>query len=50
MGLSGVGTLEAGNWADFAVFDQDPQANIANTKTISAVYVAGNPVPEASPM
>lgn len=50
LNLSGVGALKAGNWADFAVFDQDPQANIANTKTLSAVYVAGNPVPEASPM
>jgi imidazolonepropionase-like amidohydrolase len=50
MGLDDVGTLKPGKWADFDVFDQDPQANIANTKTLSAVYVAGNAVPEASPM
>jgi imidazolonepropionase-like amidohydrolase len=50
IGVSDVGTLAAGKWADFAVFDQDPQANIANTKTLSAVYVAGNLVPAASPM
>ena len=50
LGLSDVGTLEEGKWADFAVFDEDPQADIANTKTLSAVYVAGNLVPEASPM
>jgi imidazolonepropionase-like amidohydrolase len=50
LGLTDVGTLEVGKWADFAVFDQDPQANIGNTKTLSAVYVAGNAVPEASPM
>jgi imidazolonepropionase-like amidohydrolase len=50
LGLTDVGTLKVGKWADFAVFDQDPQANIANTKTLSSVYVAGNPVPEASPM
>jgi imidazolonepropionase-like amidohydrolase len=50
LGLTDVGTLKVGKWADFAVFDQDPQANIANTKTLSVVYVAGNAVPEASPM
>lgn len=50
IGATDVGTLAVGKWADIAVFDQDPQANIANTKTLSAVYVAGNPVPEASPM
>lgn len=50
LGLSDVGTLKVGKWADFAVFDQDPQANIANSKTLSSVYVAGNPVPDASPM
>lgn len=49
-GATGVGTLKVGNWADIAVFDQDPQANIANTKTLSSVYVAGNAVPAASPM
>jgi imidazolonepropionase-like amidohydrolase len=50
LGLTDVGTLEEGKWADFVVFDQDPQADIANTKTLSAVYVAGNAVPKASPM
>ena len=50
LGLTDVGTLKTGKWADFAVFDQDPQANIANTKTLSSVYVAGNLVPAASPM
>jgi imidazolonepropionase-like amidohydrolase len=50
LGITDVGTLEEGKWADFVVFDEDPQADIANTKTLSAVYVAGNAVPEASPM
>ena len=50
LGLTDVGMLKAGAWADFAVFDQDPQANIANSKTLSSVYVAGTLVPEASPM
>ena len=39
-----LGTLEAGKWADFVVLDADPLADIANTKKISDVYVAGNRV------
>jgi imidazolonepropionase-like amidohydrolase len=50
LGLTDVGTLEKGKWADLAVFDQDPQADIANIKSLSSVYVAGNAVPAASPM
>jgi imidazolonepropionase-like amidohydrolase len=50
LGLTDVGTLKVGKWADFAVFDQDPQASMANSKTLSSVYVAGNLVPAASPM
>jgi imidazolonepropionase-like amidohydrolase len=37
-----VGTLEAGRWADFLVLDADPLADVANTRTLSATYVAGN--------
>ena len=40
-----LGTLEQGKWADFVVLDADPLANISNVRRISAVYVAGNPVP-----
>ena len=40
-----LGTLESGKWADFVVLDADPLANISNVRRISAVYVAGNPVP-----
>ncbi len=40
-----LGTVEAGRWADFVVLDADPLADIANTKKISAVYIAGNNVP-----
>lgn len=50
LGLTDVGTLEEGKWADFIVFDADPQADIANTNTLSSVYVGGNLVPAASPM
>jgi imidazolonepropionase-like amidohydrolase len=39
-----LGTLEPGKWADFVVLDADPLADIANTKKISDVYIAGNRV------
>jgi imidazolonepropionase-like amidohydrolase len=44
MGVSGVGTLEAGAWADFVVLDNDPLAAIRNTRTIADVFIAGNRV------
>lgn len=40
-----IGSIEAGKWADLLVMDDDPLADIRNTKSISAVYIAGNPVP-----
>jgi imidazolonepropionase-like amidohydrolase len=39
-----VGALTAGAWADFVVLDENPLADIRNTRTIRAVYVAGNQV------
>jgi len=39
-----LGTLEAGKWADLIVLTADPRANIKNTRTIEAVYIAGNQV------
>ena len=45
LGAAEVGTLEAGNWADFVVLDADPLASIRNTRTIRAVYVAGTQAP-----
>ena len=37
-----LGTLEAGKWADLIVLNADPLKNIRNTRSISAVYIAGN--------
>ena len=45
LGDKTIGTLEKGKWADLVVLDDDPLADIRNTKSISAVYVAGNSVP-----
>jgi imidazolonepropionase-like amidohydrolase len=44
MKVDGVGTITKGAWADFVVLDKDPIADIRNTKTISAVWIAGNEV------
>jgi imidazolonepropionase-like amidohydrolase len=42
MGLSDLGTLSEGHWADFIILDEDPLANIKNMRKISAVYIGGN--------
>jgi imidazolonepropionase-like amidohydrolase len=39
-----LGTLQVGKWADLIVLAKDPLADIKNTKTITDVYLAGNPV------
>jgi imidazolonepropionase-like amidohydrolase len=44
MRVDGVGTLAKGAWADFVVLDRDPLQDIQNTRSISAVYIAGNQV------
>ena len=40
-----LGTLERGKWADFLVLRANPLNDIANTKSIETVYIAGNQVP-----
>ncbi|MDQ2656762.1 MAG: amidohydrolase family protein, partial [Bacteroidota bacterium] len=45
MGLKDLGTLSRGHWADFLILDSDPLADITNTRTFSAVYIGGVPVP-----
>lgn len=41
LGLTDVGTLEPGRWADFLVLDADPLTNLLNTRTLRSVYIAG---------
>ena len=45
LGLEGVGTLEAGNFADFVVYTENPAEDIGNSRTIESVWIAGNAVP-----
>jgi len=39
-----VGTLEPGKWGDLIVLEMSPLTDIANTKTIEGVWLAGNRV------
>jgi imidazolonepropionase-like amidohydrolase len=45
IGAKELGTLEPQKAADLVVLDADPVADIRNTRTIHAVYVAGKSVP-----
>jgi len=47
MGLSDLGTLVPGNWGDLVVLASNPTADIANTKTVESVWIAGNRVPDS---
>ena len=44
LGAKDLGTLEASKWADLIVLDRNPLDDIRNTRTINAVYIAGNRV------
>ncbi len=37
-----LGTIQAGKWGDFVVLHKNPLEDILNTRTIDAVYIAGN--------
>ena len=47
--LEDVGTLAAGNWADFVVYSGNPADDISNSRTRQSVYIAGNEVPGVIP-
>jgi imidazolonepropionase-like amidohydrolase len=44
MGVTEVGTLTRGAWADFIVLTGDPLADVKATKTLSSVWIAGERV------
>lgn len=44
LSLDDVGTLTPGKWADFVVFSANPLVDVANARTIEAVFIAGNEV------
>jgi imidazolonepropionase-like amidohydrolase len=48
LGLEDIGTLAAGNVADFVILDRNPLSDIANTEAIESVYLRGEPVDRAA--
>ena len=46
--LEGVGTIEAGNWADLILLNADPLKGVENLREIESVWIAGNEVPSVS--
>jgi imidazolonepropionase-like amidohydrolase len=44
-----LGTLEPSKWADLIVLNSNPLDDIKNTRTIDAVYIAGNRVAGPAP-
>jgi imidazolonepropionase-like amidohydrolase len=45
IGANDLGVIALHKWADLVVLDRDPVADIRNTRTIHAVYIAGRTVP-----
>lgn len=45
LGLTDVGTVANGKWADLLVLDKNPATDIRNTRAINTVYIAGRKVP-----
>lgn len=46
LGLTDVGTLTPGHWADFIVLDADPLADIRNVRKMAGVFIGGKEVPK----
>ncbi len=44
MKIDGVGTLQAGKWADLVVLNANPLTDIKNTRQIDSVYIGGRKV------
>jgi imidazolonepropionase-like amidohydrolase len=44
LGAKDLGTLQKGKWADLIVLGKSPLEDIKNTRTIEAVWIAGNKV------
>jgi imidazolonepropionase-like amidohydrolase len=44
LGAKDLGTLERGKWADLLVLAKNPLEDIRNTRSLEAVYIAGNKV------
>jgi imidazolonepropionase-like amidohydrolase len=44
LGLTDVGTLQAGKWADFLVLGGNPLQDVSATHTLERVFIAGNEV------
>jgi len=44
LGLTDVGTLEPGKWADFLVFEANPLEDIAATRSLERVFIAGREI------
>ena len=42
LGAKDLGTLEVSKWADLIALNANPLNNIKNTRSIHAVYIAGN--------
>ena len=44
LGADDIGTLEAGKWADFLVFGENPLQDIEATRSLERVFIAGGEV------
>lgn len=49
LGTRDLGTLEKGRWADLIVLEDNPLEDIRNTRSIEAVYIAGNAIARQAP-